>query len=168
MDFLSRTDKSYRKLGYKRSIYWAPIIVRVNCKSGLYYEARAVIENSQNLCRHVLTTELRSKYKPIIMWNLIFIPALQFQHQWGSSFNKQETSQGTYFKVTWTLFFSLLWKMQTLNIMHTKYFHHTQENFDTLVMFRHSWPKWLPIICIVYYARYICLADKELIFWQQL
>ena len=34
MDFLSRTDKSYRKLGYKRSIYWAPIIVRVNCKSG--------------------------------------------------------------------------------------------------------------------------------------
>ena len=56
MDFLSRTDKSYRKLGYRRSIYWAPVIVHVNCKSGLYYEARAVIENAQNLCGHVLTT----------------------------------------------------------------------------------------------------------------
>jgi hypothetical protein len=41
-------------------IYWAPIIARVNCKSGLYYEARAVIENSQMSARFVDYCETNS------------------------------------------------------------------------------------------------------------
>ena len=104
--------ESYRKLSYQRSIYWAPLIARVNCKSGLYYEKRLSASCHWKFAKFV---SARLDYYET---NLILIPALQFQHQWRSSVNKQETSQGTYFKVRWTLLF-LLWKMQTLCILNT-------------------------------------------------